>query len=241
MYRFATWLAAIFIAASAYADSCNPPPGFGPFDYSNATARRDSLPVVERVHFTKEVEQLISGASSAVIGADIDYTIRAFPNHYRALDAMSRLAEREKTPRPRGSSCTVQGWFERALRFKNDDAMVYMTYGMHLYRRKELAKAIEQMESAERLAPTNANIQYNLGLLQFEMKNYDKAAKHAQKAYKGGIQLAGLRNKLMQAGKWDARSAVEEAATKVEGKPSQTRQAEPDPPAQLNPDTKVEK
>ena len=55
---------------------------FGPFDYRTAT--KDKLKLVESYHFTPKVESLIGG-QSGTLGADIDYTLRAFPNHPRAL------------------------------------------------------------------------------------------------------------------------------------------------------------
>ena len=60
---------------------------FGPFDYR--TERGYNLDVVESYHFTPPVEALIRG-SSGTIGGDLDYTLRAFPNHDRALNATIR-------------------------------------------------------------------------------------------------------------------------------------------------------
>jgi hypothetical protein len=39
--------------------------------------------------------------------------------------------------------------------------------------------------------------------MYFDMKDYGKAVEYAKKAYDLGFPLAGLRNKLKQAGKWD--------------------------------------
>lgn len=60
---------------------------FGPFD--DRTARGYNLDVVGSYHFTPPVEALIRGASGT-IGGDLDYTLRAFPNHHRALNATNR-------------------------------------------------------------------------------------------------------------------------------------------------------
>ncbi|MBA2689449.1 MAG: hypothetical protein H0U63_01440 [Burkholderiales bacterium] len=173
--------------------------GFGPFDY--ASARAEDIGVVERHHFTPQVESLARGVTGTV-GGEIDYTIRAFPNHYRALNAMSKLSIREKTPRPRGLHCCVDGYFERAIRFRPEDAMVRTVYGLHLHRWKKMDKAKQQFEEAARLAPDDVNIAYNLGLVYADLKEWEKASRYAQVAYGGGFALPGLKNKLQKAGKW---------------------------------------
>jgi tetratricopeptide (TPR) repeat protein len=176
--------------------------GFGPFDFSDAAVRAERYPIVEINHFTIDVENLLHGKTSS-IGSDIDYTIRAFPNHYRALDAMSRLAAREHTTRARGARCTPEGYFERAIRFKPNDPMVRMTYGIHFYRNKMFNKALEQLKLAESIDGSNANVQYNLGLIYFDQKKFDLAKASAIKAYAGNFPLEGLRNKLVKAKVWD--------------------------------------
>ena len=57
-------------------------------------------------------------------------------------------------------------------------------------------------DAASRLAPEQATIQYNLGLMYVKKKEYEKASAHAQKAYALGFPLPGLKNKLKAAGKW---------------------------------------
>lgn len=72
---------------------------YGPFDYTNPEHRSKNLGVVERFHFTLEVESLIRGKSSYIWG-DLDYTLRAFPNHHRALYAFARYEIRERQKKP---------------------------------------------------------------------------------------------------------------------------------------------
>src|ERR1700674_903188 len=195
-------------AATAQAQvSCefHPPGTYGPFDYNDGLARRDNLPLVEVAHFTHQVENLSSGNTSSYVGADLSYTLNAFPNHYRALDAMSRLGVKEHTLRPRGSRCTVEGWFQRAVEFKPNDAMVPMTFGTHFYRHDMFDKAIEQLKEAARIDPKNANVQYNLGLIYYHQKKKAKAKASAINAYASHFPLDGLRNKLIKAGLWDGK------------------------------------
>ena len=63
----------------------------GPLDYRITPP--DVRELVERRHFTRNVEQLKKGVTSTV-GGDITYTLRAFPNHPRALKAAAELTRR---------------------------------------------------------------------------------------------------------------------------------------------------
>jgi len=175
--------------------------GFGPFDYTDPAQRAQNLHIVESHHFTPQVENLVQGATGT-LGGDLDYTIRAFPNHHRALDALSKLTVRLKMQRPPGVTCSIDGYFERAIRFKADDGMLRMIYGLHFYRWKKIDKAKEQFDMAGKLSPNDANVAYNLGLIYADLHEWDKASAFAQTAYGAGFELPGLKNKLVKAGKW---------------------------------------
>jgi len=174
---------------------------YGPFDYTNG-AYKPNLRLVESGHFSAEVEKLSKGVSSS-LGSDLDYTLRAFPNHHRALMAIAKLSLRDKMPRPRGARRSVDCYFDRAIRFKPDDGIVHMVYGIYLSNAGNHAKAIEQLHEAVTLEPENANINYNLGLLYFNQKEYGQAKKYAQKAYALNFPLPGLKKKLAQLGQWE--------------------------------------
>jgi len=190
-------------AAGTFCGELKPLSQYGPYDYSNATQRKEHLEIVEHVHFTKEVENLIRGNTGS-IGGDIDYTLRAFPNHYRALLAMTKLALREKTARVKGANYTVECYFDRAIRFRPADGVVRMIYGNYLLKLDgRLDDAFEQYHEAVKLQPENANINYNLGLMYMKKKDYEQSIVYAKKAYELDFPLPGLRNKLMKTGKWD--------------------------------------
>ncbi|MFB3080781.1 MAG: tetratricopeptide repeat protein [Nitrosomonadaceae bacterium] len=185
---------------------CGPlsPPGqYGPFDYTDSAYKKVELPMVESAHFTSNVKNLTSGNTSYIAG-DIDYTLRAFPNHYSALVAMGKLSLREKTTRPDGAQFTIECYFDRAIRFKPEDGIVRMLYGNYLLKLGGRSDdVIEQYHEAVRLEPENANINYNIGLLYLKKKDYELAIVHAKKAYESGFPLPGLKNKLIKSGKWD--------------------------------------
>ena len=69
-----------------------------------------------------------------------------------------------------------------------------MIWGNYVYRIKEYDRAVLIYKRAEELAPNDPEVQYNLGLLYIELKNYDKAKEYAQKAYAQNYPLPGLRN-----------------------------------------------
>ena len=172
---------------------------YGPFDYRSD---KDKLALVESYHLTPNVVNLVSTQSAGTIGGDLDYTLRAFPNHHRALMAMMKLGEKENVAKPRGAKYGVECYFQRALRFRDDDATVRMIYASYLSKKGKRVEALGQLDAAERLESENANIIYNTGLIYFDLKEYDKSLLYAHRAYGLGFPLPGLRDKLRRAGKW---------------------------------------
>ena len=174
---------------------------FGPYDYRTIDAGTKHK--VEDYHFPAQVEQLRAGGAGP-IGGDIDYTLRAFPNNPRALLAMSRYStklHREQVPAAR---YTTECYFDRAMRFAPDDPMPHVLYANYLKERKRTADARTQLDEAERLRgdPSNFDFDYNLGLLYYELGEYDKSAVAAKRAYALGAPLPALMDKLKKAGKW---------------------------------------
>jgi len=172
---------------------------FGPFDYR--TAPSDSKKVVETYHFTSAVESL-QGGITGTIGGEIDYTLRVFPNHPRALMAMVRLGEREKTIKPKGANYSVECYIERAVQFRPDDVNVKMIRGIYSSMKRKYGQAIPDFSAVIEEQPNNANAHYNLGLAFFEIKDYDRAREEAKLAQSLGFPLHGLEQKLRAAGKW---------------------------------------
>lgn len=171
---------------------------YGPYDYRTD---RDKLPMVESAHFTAEVEALVRSVTG-YIGGDIDYTLRAFPNHPRALLAMMRYGERTKSAQPPNAKFTVDCYFQRAVRFKPDDTTARMLFATYLHKNGRNAEANQQMEQTLALAGDNAFTRYNAGLVFLDMKNYEKALQQAHIAYELGFTRPELRQALKTAGKW---------------------------------------
>jgi tetratricopeptide (TPR) repeat protein len=163
---------------------------------------RRLLKTVEDYHFTPQVESLVKGQSSAEIGADLNYTLRSFPNHHRALLALMRLSERERTPQVRGAEFSVECYFDRALRFRPDDTVARMLYATYLLKQKRPDEARAQLARTAQDAKEAPMTHFNLGLLYLEMKDHQAALEHAHKAQALGLKRPELVDKLKQAGHW---------------------------------------
>lgn len=175
---------------------------FGPFDYRKSqTEFPKETYLVEMAHFTPEVENLIKGNSS-YIGGDLDYTLRAFPNHHRALASVAKLALKEKTPKDPNMHYSFTCYFERAMRFTPDDDGVFVVYGTYLYKRGDIAGATTQLKHALSLNPENPAANYNLGLIYINQNKPDEARVYAKKAEALDYPLHALKDRLTQAGKW---------------------------------------
>ena len=203
MFTFGVILVALFQqSVHSVSSNCGDPfrNGVGPYDYNSMEARNNpsKIPIVEAYHFTNKVEQLIEGESSVDPGGDIDYVLRAVPNHHRALYAISKyeLQNGRQSMQWRSVEC----YFERAIRFNSDDGVVYLLFGLHYAIRNQHARAIEKYMLAEQKMPESVELHYNMGLSLFEIGRYDEALKAAQKAYDGGYPLPGLRSKLKRRG-----------------------------------------
>jgi tetratricopeptide (TPR) repeat protein len=66
----------------------------------------------------------------------------------------------------------------------------------------QTARAIEDLEAVVAQQPENANAHYNLGLVYFDAKDYERALRESKLATKLGFPMEGLRHKLQAAGKW---------------------------------------
>jgi tetratricopeptide (TPR) repeat protein len=174
---------------------CTIQQGYGPYDYTNAQHVSQNLEVVELFHFTREVESLESGKSSTVYG-DLSYTIRAFPNHHRALYSLIQyqLAGGKRI------EAAPECFLDRAIEFAPNDARVYLLYGIYLHRLGKQEMALEKYARAEELSPNNPEIHYNIALLYIDMNEMAEAVDYAKNAYSLGYPLPGLRNRLMAQG-----------------------------------------
>jgi tetratricopeptide (TPR) repeat protein len=218
-FRLAAILVLSIVSASAFGDECGSLANrYGPFDYRSPTNREEYLPRVESSHFSDVTYSLaLQGASNidymrhfefgatatntkknTALPSDIDYTLRAFPNHPKALYAMSEYQRRTGPPKPGANYRTAKCYFIRAIRFAPDDPTVHMLYGIYFHKRDKYKQALQQYKIAEKLDPEYAELMFNMGLLYFDMDDLEKAKHYSDKAIKLGYPLKGLQRKIDQ-------------------------------------------
>jgi tetratricopeptide (TPR) repeat protein len=209
MARFSVWiiaqalLACAFLATQPARAAVECEPFYFQDERLDVNAAKDQVRIasVELHHFDADTENLIRGITGS-IGADLDFLVRYSPNHHRGLAALVRLALRDKTPQPRDVKLPVECYLLRALEFTPSDVEVQKIYATYLARLGRNAEALATFEQAEKLSPDDPVIAYNIGLLLTDKRDFERARSYAKKAYAGGIQFPGLRDKLARQGQW---------------------------------------
>lgn len=182
----------------------------GPWDYHNpinhipnGAAPKGNAKLVENAHFQKWTENLRDKDTYRLTG-DIAYTLRAFPNHPRALLSLSRLEERMGKDFPGyrmfprvSSKC----FFERAFMFRPEDGRVWAMYALVLHRKKRYEEALAAYENSELYGQSSPQMDYNIGLLLMDLGRYDEALERAKRAFAAGFALPGLRRRLEAVGR----------------------------------------
>lgn len=189
---------------------------YGPYDYRYD---KNKLGIVEEFHFQPIVEALIRGRQGGPPGGSLNYTLHAFPNHHRALLALVRYGERTKSLQPEGLKYPIECFFERALRFQEDDNIVRMIYAGFLGKQGRTPDAIKQLDFVLAGSETNALTHYNVGLVYFDIKEYEKALAQAHKALSLGLKQTALQDQLAHIGKWSepAEPLVDPTAKQSQG------------------------
>lgn len=192
---FGAWVAVEPVCAQEVAGCGDLHNAYGPFDYQDASARQDKLPIVEQFHFTPPVEALVHGQSGNFLG-DLDYTLRAFPNHHRALASISRYALNGGHDWVNPDIQSADCYFTRAIAFSPNDAVVHIIFGNYLFKRGRRDDARAEYEAALKLAPNSPDISYNAGLYFLQIGDLERARELAKVAYDQGYPLPGLKTKL---------------------------------------------
>ncbi len=175
---------------------------YGPYDYANAEHRATKLPIVESYHFTPEVQQLLRGKSGSVIG-DLQYTLRAFPNHYKALRSISYYDILYKnTEGMNNVSPSVECYFQRAINFVPADATVHILYAIFLKKINKVNLAEAEYKKAIELEPEKLKFRYMYGLFLVKQKKYNAAKEQAEIIYNKNYPETKLKMKLHSVGYW---------------------------------------
>ena len=178
---------------------------YGPFDYTNYDHYTEHLAIVNSGHFNRDVETLTKGLSTDFIYGDLDYTLRAFPNHHRALVALTKFeyVVEDAEMQIENYGLPVECYFKRAIVFTPRDGVVRLIYATYLHRKGTYETALAQYNRALEMMPNSPEVHYNLGLYYYDTSNYALSVKHGRKAYELGYPLPGLKDKLIRKGVWD--------------------------------------
>jgi Flp pilus assembly protein TadD len=174
----------------------------GPLDYYSRDSEAVRLRAnVEFNHFNQDVRSLRAGQTSAEVMGDLDYVLRAFPNHPEALLLVARY---QAGGGSHGKFRTTECYFDRAKRFVPGDPIVHMLYAIQLARTQQNDRALAEYEEALAISPDYTEAHYNIGLLLVKLGRFDEARAHAEKAYAAGYPLDGLRRQLIRHNAWTA-------------------------------------
>lgn len=178
--------------------------GYGPFDYIKPD-QRSYMPRVEVSHFTPDVENHIKSEGGNTIPGDLDYTLRAIPNHHPALLSIIRYQlklNQNLLSHPQQLISTPECYLQRAINFSPKDSSSISLYAYYMNQINQLNKAAELYEIALAITPDNTKILYSYGWLLIKLKDFEKAEKIAKQAYNHGNPPDGLKNKLIKLGFW---------------------------------------
>lgn len=150
-------------------------------------------------HTAPATERMAAGEYTRRVMADIDFTLRVWPNHVRGLQALIEYTVAGGKPY---NFPPPECYFVNAKEFYDDDINVHMLEGLYYWRIKQYRRAKDAYRDALAIDPESVDAHYNFGLMCLELKEYDEALKHAHVAYRAGYPLAGLRKRLQAAGRW---------------------------------------
>lgn len=157
-------------------------------------------------HTDPAIKRMRAGEYSRNVMADLDYTLMRWPNHLQALRA---LIDYDLAGGKPYEFMPAHCYIERARKFAPDDVNVALAQAYYEWKKGDTIGAVASYETALDIDPDSAVAHYNLGLLYFELGQYEKARDQAQAAYSAGYPLSGLRKKLAAAGYWKESADVE--------------------------------
>jgi tetratricopeptide (TPR) repeat protein len=178
---------------------------YGPFDYTNSMHHKLKLDIVEEYHFTKDIELLIKG-KTGYLTEDLNYTLTAFPNHHKALNAImyyqiiNKIDIDKGTKKPLNSP--VECYFQRAINFAPHDIVAYALYADYLKRTKHISEAEQVYQKAMIKMPDDLALKYHYGLFLCAVKKFPEALAQAKIVYKANYPKSNLKKMLKNTGQW---------------------------------------
>ena len=156
--------------------------------------------------FSKAAAQMPSGGTS--------FTAEQYREMAEAMYSLSN-----NSPANRGQALNeASGYIKKSLAAKNDDAKAHYVYSQIADAQNNAALAVQELESARRFDPQNAQYNYELGRKYFAQKKYPQARSCFEQAVKSNPQFEaaffnlGMTHKVMNAND-AALTAFSKAAT----------------------------
>lgn len=203
---------------------------FGPYNYYKPP--KGALQLVESAHMRAVIARDRHRGNWCAYYGNLDYTLRAFPNHPEALvlmaeylDVRSPCSNNNALPSSKGKSPlelaaaiesgawrerTADYYFQKAIAYKPKDSPksivnnpeTHVLYGKYLYAHKRPEEALTQFKDTIKHDPRSAEAHYYLGLILFEKNDTEAAKQHFQTGYKIGQPPIELKQKLISIGQW---------------------------------------
>jgi len=178
------------------------------FDYRNITGHNGHngwlIRDIFRAHIKPAIEAMYTRNGQGIGGSasgNLDYALKRIPNDPRSLKAIIDYYFIIKT-KPRHSHLVraPECYLKKAMMFVPGDPVPIFLYGYYMFKKNRYKLAIKWYKRGLEKEPESSEGNYNLGLLYFNIKQYNYAKHYAEIAYKLGFPLPGLKNKLKMKG-----------------------------------------
>ena len=159
-------------------------------------------------------QSAFSKAAAQMPSGDTSFTAEQYREMAEAMYSLSN-----NSPANRGQVLNeAAGYIKKSLAAKNDDAKAHYVYSQIADAQNNAALAVQELESARRFDPQNAQYNYELGRKYFAQKKYPQARSCFEQAVKSNPQFEaaffnlGMTHKVMNAND-AALTAFSKAAT----------------------------
>ena len=159
-------------------------------------------------------QSAFSKAAAQMPSGDTSFTAEQYREMAEAMYSLSN-----NSPANRGQALNeASGYIKKSLAAKNDDAKAHYVYSQIADAQNNATLAVQELESARRFDPQNAQYNYELGRKYFAQKKYPQARSCFEQAVKSNPQFEaaffnlGMTHKVMSAND-AALTAFSKAAT----------------------------
>ena len=148
-----------------------------------------------------EAQRAFNKAAAQMPSGDTAFAAEQYCEMADAMQALSKNSPANKTQALNEAS----GYIKKSIAAKNDDAKAHYVYAQIADAQNNAAVAVQELETARRFDPQNAQYNYELGRKYFEQKKYPQARACFEQAVKSNPQFEaaffnlGMTHKIMNA------------------------------------------